>query len=123
MKANKGKYVLVVEGAIPTKDGGIYCKIGGKTAIDCSRNARPTRGGDRHRLLRVVGRHAVDDLAARRFQTGASSVSQVLGKPVVTIPGCPPNPYNFLSTVVHFLTFGNLPAVDKLGGQNLPTRG
>jgi hydrogenase small subunit len=47
--------------------------------------------------------------------TGASSVSQVLGKPVVTIPGCPPNPYNFLSTVVHFLTFGSLPAVDKLG--------
>jgi hydrogenase small subunit len=41
MKANKGKYVLVVEGAIPTKDNGIYCKIGGQTAIDCSRNARP----------------------------------------------------------------------------------
>ena len=34
MKANKGKYVLVVEGAIPTKDNGIYCKIGGQTAID-----------------------------------------------------------------------------------------
>jgi hydrogenase small subunit len=39
----------------------------------------------------------------------------VLGKPVVTIPGCPPNPYNFLATVVHFLTFGSLPAVDPLG--------
>jgi hydrogenase small subunit len=34
MKANKGKYVLVVEGAIPTKANGIYCKIGGHTAID-----------------------------------------------------------------------------------------
>ena len=33
-------------------------------------------------------------------------VDKVLGKPVVTIPGCPPNPYNFLSLVVHFLTFG-----------------
>jgi hydrogenase small subunit len=47
--------------------------------------------------------------------TGASSVAEVLGKPVVTIPGCPPNPYNFLATAVHFLTFGTLPAVDKLG--------
>jgi hydrogenase small subunit len=47
--------------------------------------------------------------------TGAASVGEVLGKPVVTIPGCPPNPYNFLSTVVHFLTFGKLPEVDKLG--------
>ena len=34
MKANKGKYILVVEGAIPTKQNGIYCKIGGHTAID-----------------------------------------------------------------------------------------
>jgi ferredoxin len=39
----------------------------------------------------------------------------MLGKPVVTIPGCPPNPYNFLATVVHFLTFGKLPELDKLG--------
>ena len=34
MEANKGKYVLIVEGAIPEKDGGIYCKVAGKTAID-----------------------------------------------------------------------------------------
>jgi hydrogenase small subunit len=47
--------------------------------------------------------------------TGASSVGAVLGKPVVTIPGCPPNPYNFLATAVHFLTFGKLPDVDELG--------
>jgi hydrogenase small subunit len=47
--------------------------------------------------------------------TGASSVSSVLGKPVVSIPGCPPNPYNFLSTVVHYLTFGALPALDEKG--------
>ena len=40
-------------------------------------------------------------------------MAQVLGKPVVTIPGCPPNPYNFLATVVHLLAFGNLPAVGE----------
>ncbi|HEX9172983.1 MAG TPA: hydrogenase small subunit, partial [Telluria sp.] len=34
MKLNKGKYVLVVEGAIPVKDKGIYCKVGGQTAVD-----------------------------------------------------------------------------------------
>ena len=33
MTANKGKYICVVEGAIPTKDDGIYCMIGGRTAI------------------------------------------------------------------------------------------
>ena len=34
MADNKGKYVCVVEGAIPTKDDGIYCMIGGRTALD-----------------------------------------------------------------------------------------
>ena len=34
---HKGKYLLVIEGAIPTKDGGIYCKIGGKTAIELAK--------------------------------------------------------------------------------------
>ena len=40
MEANGGKYVLIVEGAIPTKDGGIYCKIGGQTAIDMVKETR-----------------------------------------------------------------------------------
>ena len=34
MKANYGKYILVVEGAIPTRHDGIYCKVAGKTALD-----------------------------------------------------------------------------------------
>ena len=33
MKENQGKYILVVDGSIPVKDNGIYCKIGGKTAL------------------------------------------------------------------------------------------
>ena len=34
MEENAGKFVLVVEGAIPTKENGIYCKVAGKTAVD-----------------------------------------------------------------------------------------
>src|SRR5512143_3897090 len=34
MKENAGKYVCIVEGAIPTKDNGVYCKIAGRTAVD-----------------------------------------------------------------------------------------
>src|ERR1700676_4170772 len=29
---NKGKYIVLVEGAVPTRDNGVYCMIGGKTA-------------------------------------------------------------------------------------------
>ena len=45
--------------------------------------------------------------------TGAPGV--LAGVPVVTLPGCPPNPYNLLGTVIHYLTYGKLPALDSLG--------
>ena len=34
VREEKGKYIVVVEGAIPTADGGVYCTIGGRTALD-----------------------------------------------------------------------------------------
>jgi hydrogenase small subunit len=112
MKANKGKYILVVEGAIPVKDGGIYCKIGGKTAIDLLKEC----AADAAAVIAIGSCASWGGMPSTGPNpTGSSGVAQVLGKPVVAIPGCPPNPYNFLSTVVHFLTFGTLPAVDQLG--------
>ena len=45
-----------------------------------------------------------------RARSPRSSASRSL-----TIPGCPPNPYNFLTTVVHYLTFGKLPELDAKG--------
>ncbi|MBZ0142210.1 MAG: hydrogenase small subunit [Rhodocyclaceae bacterium] len=119
MKANKGKYILVVEGAIPTKLNGIYCKIGGHTAIDmlkeCAADAAAviaigscaSWGGMPSTIPSIAG--------ADSSPTGSAGVAEILGKPVVTIPGCPPNPYNFLATAVHFLTFGKLPDIDQLG--------
>jgi hydrogenase small subunit len=45
--------------------------------------------------------------------TDAKSAQAVLpDKTVITIPGCPPNPYNFLSTVLYLLTFGSAPELD-----------
>jgi hydrogenase small subunit len=112
MKANKGKYVLVVEGAIPVKDKGIYCKVGGQTAVDMLKEC----AADAAAVIAIGSCASWGGMPSTDPNpTGASSVADVLGKPVVTIPGCPPNPYNFLATVVHFLTFGKLPDVDKLG--------
>jgi hydrogenase small subunit len=120
MAANKGKYILVVEGAIPTANDGIYCKIGGHKAIDlvkeCAADAAAVIAiGSCASWGGMPSTHPSIPALAGSSPTGSSGVAEVLGKPVVTIPGCPPNPYNFLSTAVHFLTFGSLPAVDKLG--------
>jgi hydrogenase small subunit len=112
MKANKGKYILVVEGAIPVKDNGIYCKIGGQTAVEMLKEC----AADAAAVISIGSCASWGGMPSTKPNpTGASPTHKVLGKPVLTIPGCPPNPYNFLSTVVHFLTFGRLPEVDKLG--------
>jgi hydrogenase small subunit len=48
--------------------------------------------------------------------TGAVGVSEILpDKTIINVPGCPPNPYNFLSTVLQFVAFGTLPALDEKG--------
>ena len=110
--ANKGKFVLVVEGAIPTKENGIYCKVGGRTAMELVKEV----AADAAAVIAIGSCASWGGMPSTSPNpTGASSVAEVLGKPVVTIPGCPPNPYNFLSTVVHFLTFGKLPEVDAKG--------
>jgi hydrogenase small subunit len=112
MKENQGKYLLVVEGAIPTKDKGIYCKIGGQTAIDMLKECAADAGA----VVAIGSCSSWGGMPSTAPNpTGSSSAGEVLGKVIPNIPGCPPNPYNFLSTVVHFLTFGKLPEVDHLG--------
>lgn len=112
MAANKGKYILVVEGAIPTAENGIYCKVGGKTALEivreCSKDAAAVIA-----LGSCASWGGMPSTGPN--PTGCEGVGDVLQKPVVNIPGCPPNPYNFLSTVIHFITYGRLPELDSKG--------
>ncbi len=113
MKENEGKFILVTEGSTPLKDGGIYCKIGGKTAVDILHEAADMAGA-----IVAIGSCASwgGIPAADPNPTGATGTPTVLkGKTVVTIPGCPANPYNFLGTALQYATFGTLPALDELG--------
>ena len=113
MKAHEGKYVLVIEGAIPVKDGGIYCKIGGKTALELANTVAEKAGA-----IIAIGSCASwgGVPSADPNPTGATGAPEVLkGKTVVTIPGCPANPYNLLGVVLQYATFGTLPALDEQG--------
>ena len=113
MRANAGKYVLIVEGAIPTKENGIYCMIGGRTAIEILNDAASKAGA-----IIAIGSCASwgGVPSADPNPTGASGVHEILkGKTVVNIPGCPANPYNLLGTVLQYATFGTLPALDTQG--------
>lgn len=113
MKENKGKYILVVDGSVPLKDNGIYVKIGGRTGIDILKELAADAGA----IVSLGSCAAWGGLpSSGPNPTGAVGIAEALpGKTVVNIPGCPPNPYNFLSTVVHFLTFKKLPELDEKG--------
>jgi len=113
MTQNDGKYVLVVEGSIPTKDAGVYLTIGGK------------KGSEK---LQEVAEHAAAVIAigscaswggipsSNINPTGAVGVDSIIkNKPVVNIPGCPPNPYTLLGTVLEYATTGKIPKLDSLG--------
>jgi hydrogenase small subunit len=110
---NEGKFVLVVEGAIPEKDGGIYCQVGGKRATDTLRHVAEKAGA----IIAIGSCASWGGVAsAAPNPTGATGAPQILkGKTVVTLPGCPANPYNLLGTVLQYATFGTLPALDAQG--------
>lgn len=110
---NKGSFILVVDGAVPTKDGGVYCRIAGKTALSILQEIAPKAGA-----IVAMGSCASwgGIAAAAPNPTGAKGIPEILtGSKVVTIPGCPPNPYNLLSTLLHLITFHKLPELDPLG--------
>lgn len=115
MKEFRGQYVLVTEGATPMADGGIYCKVGGKTQVELVREAAEGAAA-----IIAIGSCAAwgGVQSAHPNPTGAVGTQEVIPhKTVINVPGCPPNPYNFLSTVLHILTFGEPPELDD---QNRP---
>jgi len=45
LKNKKGQYLAVYEGAVPMKDGGIYCCVAGKSAIQIRQGSCGRRDG------------------------------------------------------------------------------
>ncbi|HXY26363.1 MAG TPA: hydrogenase small subunit [Candidatus Acidoferrum sp.] len=111
VKEEKGKYLAVVEGAIPLADGGVYCTVAGRTAIDL---AREVCGNAAASI--AVGACAWDGglVAAHPNPTGAVGLEEAVpGINIINMPGCPQNPANTVAVLVHYLTFGELPATDQ----------
>jgi len=117
-KNRKGGYILVVEGAIPTAQGGIYGSIG-------------ERDGKHLTILQSVqelGRNALLTIslgtcsafggipAAESNPTLCKGVKDIFDEkqidtPVINVPGCPPHPDWFVGTVSAIL-FSGIQALD-----------
>ena len=107
-----GKYIAVVEGAIPTADGGVYCTIGGRTALEIA-----TEVCTRAAACIAVGACAWDGGLVRSNPnpTGALGLQEAVPgiKNLINLGGCPHNPANTAAVLVHYLTFHELPALDQ----------
>lgn len=113
IKKNSGKYILVVEGAVPTKENGIYMQIANKTGVDMLKHVAKSAGA-----IVAIGSCASwgGIPSADPNPTGASGINQILpDKVVVTLPGCPANPYILLGTLLQYVALGKLPELDELG--------
>ena len=111
----KGNFILVVEGAIPTKDGGVYCTIGERNGKHITMLEAVKDLGAKAKAIIALGACATHGgiPAGKPNPTGAKGVRDVLGKEatIINIPGCPAHPDWFVGTLVHLLMYG-MPELD-----------
>lgn len=122
-----GEYVLVVEGSISSKDGGVYCTVGGRASDMLLREAAEgaaaiialgncaSYGGLPAAFPSPSGGMGVRAALANMAANDAETISGIEGVPVINLPGCPGIPEVYTNTIVHYLVFGSLPELDELG--------
>jgi hydrogenase small subunit len=111
--AERGSYLAVVEGSIPLADNGVYCTIGGRSAIDIAKEV--CTGA--YATIAVGTCASFGGIpAASGGMTGAAGVGAAIpGLRLINLSACPMNGANLAATIVHWLTFKELPATDDLG--------
>lgn len=112
IKKYKGEYLMCVEGSIPTGDDGVYCCIGGKSAIDIVKEV----AADAKAII-AWGNCATHGCvqAAKPNPTTATPVHKIItGKTIINVPGCPPIAEVMAGTIVHLLAFDRIPQLDGL---------
>jgi len=113
MRENKGKYIVVVDGSVPVKDGGVYSTIAGVSNLQMLEDTLK----DAIAVVAVGSCACFGGIpAANPNPTGAKAISELAGgKPVINIPGCPPIPEAMTGALSYILSFGKLPDLDGLG--------
>jgi len=107
----KGNYILMVEGGIPQGQNDFYLTIGGKghTGEHSAKHA-----SEHAKAIFAIGTCSSFGgvQAAIPNPTGAVALSKITDKPVINVPGCPPSEKNIVGTLLHYILFGTLPALD-----------
>jgi hydrogenase small subunit len=118
-----GKFVLVVEGAIPTKSGGVYGCVGEHDSKRLTMLELFDHMGHRAMATLAIGTCAAYGglSAAAPNPGGCKGISETYGmlnisNPTINIPGCPCHPDWFIGTVAKILLYG-MPKPEELDDQ------
>ena len=111
IKTYKDRYILMVEGGIPSGNYASYLTVGGhgktgeESAIEASNNAA---------AIFAIGTCSSYGgvQAAIPNPTGAVALSKITNKTVINVPGCPPSEKNIVGTLLQYILYGTLPALD-----------
>ncbi|NOX15727.1 MAG: hydrogenase small subunit [Epsilonproteobacteria bacterium] len=111
IKKYKGRYVLMVEGGIPSGKSNFYLTVGpkGQTGESHAKEA-----ADNALAIFAIGTCSSFGgiQAAAPNPTNAQPLYKVTKKPVINVPGCPPSEKNIVGNILQYILFGTLPALD-----------
>jgi hydrogenase small subunit len=112
MKDNHGRYLLIVDGSIPTGNAG-YSTIAGHDNLTMLKEAAEGAAA----IVALGSCAAFGGIpGAAPNSTAAVPVRDIVkDKPIINVPGCPPIPVVITGVLVQYLTFGKLPELDALG--------
>jgi len=113
---SRGKFILIVEGAIMQGFGGNALRVAGRPAIEDFKAVAAAA-----EVVVAVGSCAVDGgwVRARPNPASATGVMDLIDRAkVINLPTCPVNPEWVVAILVDYLLLGKVPVVD---GERRPT--
>jgi len=115
LQNQKGKFILVVEGSIPTGASGAFSTMGEKAGKPITALEWVTELGNSAKAVLNVGTCSSFGgiPAGKPNPTGAKAVKEIIPNvTMINIPGCPPHPDWIIGTIAHVLLYG-LPELDE----------
>jgi len=104
---NKGKYVMLIEGSIPTAENGKYCIVAEEAGHEITMaDLTKTLAANAAAIISLGACASYGGIpAARGSVTGAKGVMTFLKEhnittPVINVPGCPPHPDWVIGTII-----------------------
>jgi hydrogenase small subunit len=111
MRENFGKYILVIDGSVPTGAGGAYCTAGGRSAVDILQDT--AKGAAAIVCVGTCSSFGGIPFADPNPTEAWPVTGLVTDRPIINVSGCPPIAEVITGTLLQFVTTGQVPDLDE----------